>query len=50
MMLQVVLVRHSIRERVSWEKLLLGFIIIIFMNFVNNVLLICEFGYYIGVS
>jgi len=25
MMLQVVLVRHIIRERVSWEKLLLEF-------------------------
>jgi len=24
-MLQVVLVRHSIRERISWEKLLLEF-------------------------
>jgi len=27
-----------------------SFIIIVFMNFVNSVLLICEIGYYIGVS
>jgi len=47
-MLQEVWVRHIIKERVNWEKLLLGVIIIVFMNFVNNVLLSYEFGYCIG--